>query len=95
MRERIEAFHASQRYENVDMTWQDRAEHMKGTIIGAFLIDHRTRQPLMSKEQATKIRDRLLNEIPAEGFLEMGKEGFAYSTKYIRKLKPGDPLLIR
>ncbi len=95
MRRRIEAFQASQRYETVDMTWQDRAEHLKGTIIGALLMDHRTRQPLMSKELATKIQERLLNEIPAEGFLKMGNEVFAYNSTYERELKDGDPLLIK
>ena len=95
MRKRIEAFQASQRYQTVDMTWQDRAQHLKDTIIGALLMDHRTRQPLMSKEQATRIQERLLNEIPAEGFLEMGKDGFAYNSTYERELQPGDPLLIK
>ena len=95
MRKRIEAFQASQRYQTVDMTWQDRAEHLKGTIIGALLMDHRTRQPLMSKEQATRIQERLLNEIPAEGFLEMGNEVFAYNSTYERELKAGDSLLIK
>ena len=95
MRKRIDAFQASQRYQTVDMTWQDRAQHLKDTIIGALLMDHRTRQPLMSKEQAARIQERLLNEIPAEGFLEMGKDGFAYNSTYERELKPGDPLLIK
>lgn len=95
MRERIKAFHAGQRYETVDITWGEQAEREKDGIIGALLMDHRTRQPLMSKELATKIQERLLNEIPAEGFLEMGNEVFAYSQTYQRELKDGDPLLIK
>lgn len=49
----------------------------------------------MSKEQARTIQEHLINEIPGEGFLEMGKEGFAYSDKYMRELRHGDPLLIK
>lgn len=94
MREGIRAYNARQQYETVDMTWQDQAEHLKCTIIGALLMDHRTRQPLMSKEQARAIQERLLNEIPVEGFLEIPKTCFAYNTKYMKELNPGDPLLV-
>ena len=95
MRKRIKAIQASQRYQTVDITWQDQAEQEKDGIIGALLMDHRTRQPLMSKELATRIRDRLLNEIPADGFLKMGKENLCYVHHYQRELKAGDPLLIK
>lgn len=95
MRKRIEAFQASQRYETVDMTWREQAERKKDAILGALMIDDNEEQPRMSREQATGILDRLLNEIPGEGFLEMPKTGFAYSTKYMKELKTGDPLLIK
>ena len=42
-----------------------------------------------------RIRERLLNEIPAAGFLEMGKENLCYVSRYERELQPGDPLLIK
>ena len=77
------------------MTWLDRAERLKGTIIGALLIDHRTRQPLMLEELATRIQERLLGEIPAEGFLKMSEVSFAYVDRYEKELKPGNPILIR
>ena len=81
-----------------DVTWADRAESLRESILGEL-----TEPPmptgddsrLMSMEKATEIRDRLLNEIPAAGFLEMGKDGFAYSEEYEYELKAGDPLLIR
>ena len=95
MRKRIEAFHASQRYQTVDITWGEQAGREKDSIIGALMIDDDEDQPRMSKEQATRIQERLLNEIPAEGFLEMGNEVFGYSQTYQRELKAGDPLLIK
>ena len=95
MRKRIEAFHAAQRYQTVDITWGEEAERRKDSIIGSLLRNVQPDQSWLLREQAMKIRDRLLNEIPAEGFLEMGKEVFSYSQKYKRELKPGDPLLIK
>ena len=95
MRKRIEAFHASQRYKTVDITWGEQAEQEKEHIIGALMIDDNDDQPRMSEELATRIQERLLNEIPGEGFLEMGNEVFAYSQTYQRELKDGDPLLIK
>ena len=95
MRRRIEAFQASQRYQTVDITWGEQAEREKEYILGSLLRRVQPDQSWLSREQATKIRDRLLNEIPAEGFLEMGKDGFAYNSTYERELKAGDPLLIR
>ena len=35
------------------------------------------------------IQERLLNEIPAGGFLKMGKEVFAFNSKYESELEPG------
>ena len=54
-----------------------------------------SKQAVMSMEKATEIRDRLLDEIPADGFLEMPETGFAYSEEYELELKPGDPYLVR
>ena len=95
MRKRIKAFQASQRYETVDITWGEQAEHKKDAIIGSLLRHVQPDQSWLSREQAMRIRERLLNEIPAEGFLEMGKENLCYVSRYERELKPGDPLLIK
>ena len=81
-----------------DVTWADRADRLKETMLGELTEPPVRREDdsrLMSMEKATEIRDRLLNEIPAAGFLEMGKDGFAYSEEYEYELKPGDPYLIR
>ena len=95
MRKRIESFHASQRYQRVDITWGEEAERRKDSIIGSLLRNVQPDKSWLSREQATKIRERLLNEIPAEGFLKMGNEVFAYNSTYERELKDGDPLLIK
>ena len=95
MRKRIEAFHASHRYQTVDITWGEEAERRKDSIIGSLLRDVQPDQSWLSREQAMRIQERLLNEIPAEGFLEMGNEVFAYNSTYERELKAGDPLLIK
>ena len=50
----------------------------------------------MEESVAKAIQERLVNEIPAEGFLEMGKkERLCYVSTYESELKPGDPLLIK
>ena len=49
----------------------------------------------ITEEQALVIRERLINEIPAAGFLELPKVVFASNTKYEFQLKPGDSLLIK
>ena len=90
MRKRIEAYKNSFRYQPVAMTWGEQAERKKNAIIGSLMRRVQPDQSWLSRDQATKIRYRLINEIPAEGFLEMGKDGFAYSTKYERESKPGD-----
>ena len=78
MRKRIEAFHAGQRYETVDITWGEQAEHKKDAIIDSLLRHVQPDQSWSSREQSTKIQQRLLNKIPAEGFLKMGKENLCY-----------------
>ena len=90
--------HFDNPYEVRDVTWADRAESLRESILGELTVPPVRREDdslLMSMEKATEIRDRLLNEIPAAGFLEMGKDGFAYSEEYEYELKAGDPLLIR
>ncbi len=81
-----------------DVTWGERMEDYKKSILGSLRsppIRTDDDRNLMSTEMATTIRDRLLNEIPAEGFLEMPNVGFAYSGRHELELKAGDSLLIR
>ena len=85
-------------FEVRDVTWGDEAEGLRESILGSLRSPPMPREDdslLMSMEKATEIRDRLLNEIPAEGFLEMPNVGFAYSGKHELELKAGDPLLIK
>ena len=90
--------HFDNPYEMRDVTWGEEAERLKETMLGELTEPPVRREDdsrLMSMEKATEIRDRLLNEIPAAGFLEMPETGFAYSEEYELELKPGDPFLIR
>ena len=90
--------HFDNPYEVRDVTWGERVEDYKESILGSL---RRAPMPseddirLMSMEKATEIRDRLLNEIPAEGFLEKGHKNLCYVQEYEDELKAGDPLLIR
>ena len=86
--EKLRAYHAMPKYEVRDITWGEEAETLKRCIIGR-LMDQ------MEKSEAEAIRERLLDEIPAEGFLKMGRGGFISRDRYIKELKPGDPLLIK
>ena len=86
--EKLRAYHAMPKYEVRDITWGEEAESMKRIIIGQ-LMDQ------VEKSEAVAIRERLLDEIPAEGFLKMGRAIFAYDSGYKRELKAGDPLLIK
>lgn len=49
----------------------------------------------ITEEQSLAIREGLINEIPAAGFLEIWKEGLRYVQKYEFELKPGDQLLVK
>ena len=83
------------KHEVRDITWGERAEDLKEGIIG-HLMDQKDYEQLMEESVARAIQERLLNEIPAEGFLEMGeKERLCYVSTYESELKPGDPLLIK
>ena len=81
-------------YEVRDVTWAERTERLATLIIGP-LVNQRTGWEGIPKEQAIAIRDRLINEIPAAGFLELPKVFFSSNTKYEFQLKAGDPLLIK
>ena len=82
------------KYEVRDVTWAERTERLTTLIIGA-LTNPEIGWEGIPKEQAIAIRDRLIDEIPAAGFLELPKVVFASNTKYEFQLKPGDPLLIK
>ena len=86
--EKLQAYHALPKYEVRDITWGEEAESLKRIIIGR-LMDQ------MEKGESVAIRERLLDEIPAAGFLKMGRGGFISRDRYIKELRPGDPLLIR
>ena len=95
MRAQLRAYHAAPKYQTVDITWGEEAESLKRCIIGALCKKIQPDQPWMTDEQALAIRERLLDEIPAAGFIEMGNAVFASVQRYERELKPGDPLLIK
>ena len=80
--------------ERRDVTWGEETEMIKRCIVGA-LTNPEIGWEGIPKDQAIAIRDRLIDEIPAEGFLELPKVVFASNTKYEFQLKPGDPLLIK
>lgn len=81
-------------YEVRDVTWGEETEMMKRCLLGP-LEDLQIGGEGITEEQALAIRERLINEIPAAGFLELPKVVFASNTKYEFQLKPGDPLLIK
>ena len=97
--EKLRAYHARPQYEIRDVTWGERTESRKEIIMGnlcSHVQPDRPDQPWMSEEQALAIRKRLLNEIPAEGFLEMGNAILNASVhRYELELEPGDSLLIK
>ena len=85
-------------FEESEGTLADEAESLKESILGELtepIMPAEDDNRLMSTEKATEIRDRLLNEIPAAGFLEGVKGVFAYNEEYKLELKAGDPLLVR
>jgi hypothetical protein len=81
------------------ITWgEDRMSTWK-SMAGRFQTDeYRTVQvdTLPSEAEAARVRQRLIDEIPAEGFLKVNwLEKFAYHSEYENMLKPGDSLLIK
>lgn len=97
MKEHMEAYQAfgMPSYEVRDITWGERAESRKECILGPLMNPKEIGDLGMEESVAKAIQERLLNEIPAAGFLEMGKEVFSFNSKYESELKPGDPLLIK
>ena len=81
-------------YEVRDVTWGERAESLKRGIIGHLMAQKDDGQ-LMEESVARAIQERLVNEIPSQGFIEMGDERLCYVSTYESELKPGDPLLIK
>ena len=94
--EKLQAYENSFQTQIKDITWGEEAENLKESILGALTSnDDNPNQLWIPVEQALAIRDRLINEIPAEGFFEMGEDGLYYVDKYERELKSGDRLLIK
>ena len=84
------------RYEVRDVTWGEEVENLKECILGPLTNPKEVGYLEMEESVARAIQERLLNEIPADGFLEMGeKERLCYVSTYESELKPGDPLLIK
>ena len=51
--------------------------------------------PPLTMDQAERCRDRLIAEVPPEGFFKISRTAFCYVQKYEDELKPGDPILVR
>ena len=81
-------------YEVRDVTWAEETELLKECLLGP-LEDLKIRGEGITEDQALAIRDRLIDEIPAEGFLELPEVVFSPNGKDIGELKAGDPLLIK
>lgn len=80
----------------MDVTWGEEAKSLKRRILGNLTRNYANPGQLwISVAQARAIQKRLINEIPAEGFLKMPEVPFAYVDRYERELKPGDRLLIK
>ncbi len=78
-------------YEVRDITWEEEAESLKDGILGQLANPKGTGRLEMEESVARAIQERLLNEIPAEGFIKMGKDSLCYVSTYGSELKPGDP----
>ena len=79
----------------MDITWREESESLKRCILGGLCWQIQLYQPWMSKERAIAIRDRLINEILVEGFLDMPRAAFTYVQRYEKELRYGDSLLIK
>lgn len=99
MRRRIEAYLNADTTEIVDVTWGEEAQKRKDSMLARLTWPHffepEWEEPWIPEEQAIALVDRLVNEIPADGFLEMEGGDLIYYGKYEKELKPGDPLLIK
>ena len=99
MRRRIEAYHNADTTEIVDVTWGEEAQKRKDSMLAELIHPHffepEWDESWIPEEQAVALVDRLVKEIPADGFLEMEGGDLIYYGKYEKELKPGDPLLIK
>ena len=77
-----------------DVTWAEETKMLEECILGALTCPEEGLHGI-TEEQAINIRDRLINEIQSDGFVEFGGGGLRYVSRYERELKPGDPLLIK
>ena len=81
------------------ITWEEDRMSTWKSMAGRFQTnEYRTIQvdTLPSDAEAARVRQRLIDEIAAEGFLKVNwLEKFAYHSEYEDMLKPGDPLLIK
>ena len=77
-------------------TWEEEQFYMRGAIMGpfndgsSFLND----EPVPTEEEAKMIVERLMNEIPGEGFVNMSWT-FSIPMEVIESLEEGDPLLYK
>lgn len=84
-----------QAHEVRGITWGERVENLKECILCPLMNPKENGRLEMKESVAMAIQERLLNEIPSKGFLEMGKEVFFFNSKYEAELKPGDPMLVK
>ena len=91
----IESMTPKQAHEVRGITWGERAENLKECILSPLMDIKENGRLEMKESVARAIQERLLNEIPSEGFLEMGKEVFSFNSKYEGKLKPGGSMLVK
>lgn len=98
MLRRIEAYHNADTTEIVDVTWGEEAQKRKDSMFARLTWPHffepEWDESWIPEEQAIALVDRLVNEIPADGFLEM-EGNLHYVHRYELELEPGDPLLIK
>lgn len=85
--EQLRAYNNTLRYQTVDITWGEEAESLKRCILGALRDRIQPDQPWMTKEQALDIRERLLNEIPVEGFIENGRRRIRLRPQIRNRIK--------
>lgn len=82
-------------YKVRDFTWRERAEDLKKRILGPLVNPKEIGYLEMERSVAKAIQERLVNEIPAEGFIEMSKECLHYVANYRDELEPDDLTLIK
>ena len=94
--EKVQAYENSFQPQTRDITWGEEVESLKECILGALTgNDENPDQLWIPIEQALAIRERLINEIPAEGFINMDDPEFGYVRSYYANLKTGDKMLVK